>query len=67
MTLSIAWQCEGHRIRPTAKTSSRARDGCPIAVDKRFFGEDEIRCVHDWIPGRLHGVRLKRDGPRPRD
>eukprot|EP00959_Pyramimonas_sp_CCMP1952_P021571 454687-Pyramimonas_sp.AAC.1 len=67
MSLNIAWHCEGFRILPTPRTSPKAKDGCLIAVNKRFFGMDEIRCVHEWVPGRLQGVRLRRAGRRPRD
>ena len=57
----------GFRSYPTPRTSSRAKDGCVTALSLHFSDPLEVRCAHEWLPGRLLGLRVRRPGARERD
>ena len=67
MSAERPWTCEGYRVIPAPRSSPTARDGCLTAVSLKYFAMCELRCVHQWLAGRLLGIRLRRPGPRPRD
>eukprot|EP00959_Pyramimonas_sp_CCMP1952_P246460 5151469-Pyramimonas_sp.AAC.1 len=67
MSGTTPWNCAGYRIYPTARTSTRAKDGCLTAINLSNFNPLEVRCVHEWLPGRILGLRVRREGRQERD
>ena len=67
MGATTPWTSAGFRIIPTPRTSTRAKDGCATALNLKFFDQLEVRCIHEWLPGRLLGIRVRRAGARERD
>eukprot|EP00959_Pyramimonas_sp_CCMP1952_P458312 9476414-Pyramimonas_sp.AAC.1 len=67
MGATMSWTSAGFRVYPTPMTSSRAKDGCWTALNLHVFDPLKVRCVHEWLPGRLLGIRVRRTGTCERD